>query len=146
MMLTKYCNIFFIKRFTATMDPILIVLLKFILENSKFKSGRQGPCGLLVPPPMSKDQLKKSNSERLLTCEVFHSLFKVILVNTFSVSRWVQVTSTVRSIRLLPRSGRTSPGSPPEVRFAWCCSGVDVAAEPVALFIAIYIKLRLTNS
>jgi len=37
--LQKFCNMFFIKRFTLTMDPILIALLKLLRQNSTFKSG-----------------------------------------------------------------------------------------------------------
>jgi len=50
-----------IKRFTLTLDPILIVLVKFTIfrQNSTFKCGGPGPLrnksgdlGLCAPPPI----------------------------------------------------------------------------------------------
>jgi len=54
-------GIFFIKRFKLTTDPILIMLLKLLKQNSKFKSGYQpprksgGPMPMRIPlpPPLS---------------------------------------------------------------------------------------------
>ena len=37
--LPKFCNIFFIKRFTFTMAPIVFMSLNLFRQNSKFKSG-----------------------------------------------------------------------------------------------------------
>ena len=50
----KFCNVFFIKRFTLSLDPILIVLLKLTIfrqksgeamPTQKYKWGSRGPCG-----------------------------------------------------------------------------------------------------
>jgi len=38
--LPKFCNMFFIKRFTLIMDPILIVLLKIIYAKFDIKKWR----------------------------------------------------------------------------------------------------------
>ena len=40
--LPKFCNVFLIERFTLSLDPVLIVLLK--LTISRQKSGGPGPC------------------------------------------------------------------------------------------------------
>jgi len=63
--LTKFCNILFIKRFSLTMNPILIVLLNIFRQNSKVKNGGQAPSETNVgwprpmrppvPPPMVTD-------------------------------------------------------------------------------------------
>jgi len=47
--LSKFCNIFCIKRFALTLDPMLIVLIQLTIfgQNSKFKSG-----GGKAPPEM----------------------------------------------------------------------------------------------
>jgi len=51
--LPKFCNIFFIKQFTLTLNSILIVLLKLTIfrKNSKFKSGVQAPPQKKVAGP-----------------------------------------------------------------------------------------------
>ena len=53
--LQKFCNVFFIKRFTLILDPILIVLLKLTIFRQKsggpgppeIKVGGLGPCSPL---------------------------------------------------------------------------------------------------
>jgi len=60
-LMSKDWQNFFIERFSLSMDPILIVLLRLFRQNSKFKSGGQAPSEKKwgprpirppVPPPV----------------------------------------------------------------------------------------------